>query len=104
MRKLLLGLAAAGAFGLTGLTGTADAAHRPTGHVARVVHGSRAYYRDHGVRFSGGYYYRGHDHHHWTRRAWDPVHRRWHYWDPNLNVYFYWYAPGNCYYPITYCP
>ena len=104
MKKLLLGLVAAGGLCLGGLTGTADAAHRPTGHVVRVVHTTRAYHVTHGVRFSGGYYYRGRDHHHWTRRAWDPVHRRWNYWDPNLNVYYYWYAPGNCYYPVTYCP
>jgi hypothetical protein len=104
MSKLLCGSVAAALLGLATLTGTADAAHPPRGHVNHVVHGGRAYYHNHGNRFSGGYYYRGFNHNHWSRRVWDSRYRRWHYWDPYYNSYYYWYAPGNCYYPITYAP
>ena len=31
---------------------------------------------------SGGYYYRGQDHHHWQFRVWDARYHRYHYWDP----------------------
>jgi hypothetical protein len=96
MGKIILGLAA-GVLGLA-LTGTADA-HPGHGH-----HHEAGYYRSHGVRFRGGYYYLGRHHDHWTRRVWDARYHRYEYWDPNLQVYYYWYAPGNCYYPLTYCP
>ncbi len=95
MKKLIFGLAAAAVLGLGTLTGTADAA--PHGH-----HGG--YHAHHGVRFRGGYYYTRYSHPHWGRRVWDPAHRRWNYWDPSLQIYYYWYAPGSCYYPVTYCP
>jgi hypothetical protein len=102
MRKIFLGLAT-GVLGLV-LTGPADAhsGHDRHGH----GHGHRvgAYYRSHGVRFRGGYYYKGREHHHWARRVWSPECHRYHYWDPSLNCYYYWYAPGNCYYPVSYCP
>ncbi|HYT92653.1 MAG TPA: hypothetical protein VEL76_28310 [Gemmataceae bacterium] len=102
MRKIYLSIAAVVlGLGLTGAAANAAAPHRP-GTV--VVRGGPGYYRDHSVRFNGGYYYRGRDHHHWARRVWDPAHRRYQYWDSGLNTYFYWYAPGNCYYPTTYCP
>jgi hypothetical protein len=96
MKKIIFGVAAVALLGLTTLTGTAEA------HVRGGHHGG--YYSHHGVRFSGGYSYHGFNHHHWGRRVWDPVRCRWNYWDPYLQVYYYWYAPGNCFYPVTYCP
>jgi hypothetical protein len=108
MKKLLFGLAAVALLGLGTMTGTADAApsHGHRGGYHGGYHGGYrgAYYTHYGVRFSGGYYFRGYDHHHWGRRVWDPVHCRWNYWEPNLQVYYYWYAPGSCYYPVSYCP
>jgi hypothetical protein len=107
MRKLLFVLAA-GVLGLT-LVGTADARPRSHGHAPPAVrakyhgHAVRAKYHGHAVRFKGGYYYVGHQDH-WARRVWDAPHRRWLYFDGGLQVYFYWYAPGNCYYPVTYTP
>jgi hypothetical protein len=102
MHKIVLGLAA-GVLGLT-LAGTADARPPAHGHGhGHRVHGGHAYYHSQARRFSGGYYYVG-PHHHWTRRVWDVRYHRWNYWDSDLQIYFYWYAPGNCYYPATYCP
>jgi hypothetical protein len=100
MNKIFLGLAASVA-GLV-LTGTADA-HPGHGRVEhhRVV--AHAPYRSHAVRFSGGYYFPGHDHH-WARRVWDERGHRFIYFDGSMDAYFYWYAPANCYYPVTYCP
>jgi hypothetical protein len=101
MRNVLLSMAA-GVVGLA-LAGTANAQPVVVGGHPPAV-GVRAYYRDHGVRFSGGYYYVGRDDHHWTRRVWDPVHHRYHYYDPYLRVYYYWDPARQCYYPIDYCP
>ncbi len=98
MRKLLLTLAA-GALGLV-LTGTADA----HGGYGRHGHAVAAHHHGHAVRFRGGYYYPGRDHPHWARRVWNARLSRFEYFDPGLNISFYWYAPGNCYYPVTYCP
>jgi len=101
MRKLVLGLTAS-VLGLT-FAGTADA--RPVAHhgYGRGHHERHAYYESHARRFKGGYYYVGHQNH-WSRRVWDARCHRWNYFDPGLGIYFYWYAPGNCYYPVTYCP
>jgi hypothetical protein len=97
MYKTFLALTA-GILGLV-LAGTAE---------ARPVHGRHherhAYKHVHPARFKGGYYYGAHAHPDWSRRVWDARYNRWNYWDPTLQVYFYWYAPGNCYYPVTYCP
>jgi hypothetical protein len=101
MRKLLLS-AAAGIVGLA-LTGAAEA-HPGVGGHARPPVAARAHYQDHGVRFAGGVYYRGRDHHHWTRCVWDSVHHRYQYWDPSLQVYYYWSPATQCYYPVNYCP
>jgi hypothetical protein len=99
MRKLFLTVAA-GVLGLA-LTGTAEA--RP-GHEHFRPTRERAYHGEHGVRFKGGYYYAGREHHHWTRTVWDAPHHRYIYWDPYVQCYYYWYQPGNCYYPVSYCP
>jgi hypothetical protein len=58
------------------------------------------YYRMHGVRYGGGYYYRGRDHFHWERRVWSPVYGRYHYWDPYLRVYYFYDPIRIGYYPI----
>ena len=73
MRRILLTVAAC-ALGLT-LTSTVEA-HPPRHAPAHV------YYRDHGVRFSGGYYFAGRNHHHWSYKVWDARCRCYHYYDP----------------------
>ena len=95
MRRILLGLTA-GALGIVGLAGSAD---------AREFHGRHpANYREHGHRFSGGYYYTRHEHPAWGRRVWDAHYRRWQYWDAGLGAWYYWNPAASCYYPISYCP
>jgi len=99
MQRALLGVAAC-VLGLA-LTGAAQA-HDNHPHPGGVVHGGSAYHVQHGVRFSGGYYYPGHDHFHWERRVWDPVCHRYNYYDPNLHCYYYWSPGHNCWYPVGY--
>jgi hypothetical protein len=98
MRRWLLGIAS-GVLGLA-LTGSAQAHDTWQAH----VYNGPAYYKVHGVVFSGGYYYPGHHHPHWERRVWDVHYHRYHYWDPFLHCYYYWYAPRHCFYPVTYSP
>lgn len=94
MKKIFLG-AAALVLGLA-LTGSAEA-NGPR-------HGSgRPYYASHGVKFSGGYIYRGHDHHHWGGKVWNARSGRYHYWDPYLSCYYYWAPQSGCYYPVDTC-
>jgi len=100
MRRLFIGLTA-GALGIVGLTATPSIAS------ARENHGhshGRVSHRESGHRFRGGYYYHRHDCPVWTRRVWNAGCGRWEYLDPGLNVWYYYYTPGDCYYPITYCP
>jgi hypothetical protein len=99
MRRVLLGLAAC-ALGLA-LSGSAEA---HGGHRAPAPHHGPAYHHGHGVRFGGGYYYPGRNHPHWSYRVWDTRYHRYNYYDPSLRCFYYWYAPGACWYPVTYCP
>jgi hypothetical protein len=105
MKRILFGVAVALA-GLT-LTSNVEASGHPghpvISHARRPVV-VRPYFEGHARHFSGGYYYAGREHHHWTRTVWDSHYHRYQYWDPGLNCWFYWYAPGNCYYPVSYCP
>jgi hypothetical protein len=92
MRRIMLALAA-GVLGLA-MTGTAEA------HGFRGGHGHRGYHRGYGVRFAGGYYYRGHAHPRWGRTVWSPVYHRYHYWDPCYRCYYYYVPASSCYYPV----
>ena len=100
MKKILFGLGAA--LLALALTGDAKAAgpggrgHRPGPAVS-----GRAYYLDHGVRYNGGYMYRGRDHHHWGYRVWNTRFNRYQYWDPSLRCYYYWSPVQVAYLP---CP
>jgi hypothetical protein len=101
MQRMLLGVASC-ALGLA-LTGGPLQAH-PHGHGSGGVVVSGAYYQTHGHRFSGGYYYRGRHHTHWSGRVWSSTCNRWHYYDPYLNCYYYWHASSGCWYPVGYLP
>ena len=98
MKLGLFGLAAAAALA----AGAGPASAQTV--VVPAPYAGPAYYRAHGVRFSGGYYYPGRSHPHWAYRAWDARHHRYNYYDPYLRCYYHWYAPGGCWYPGTYCP
>jgi hypothetical protein len=103
MRKIFLSVAA-GVLGLT-LAGTAEAHNGGHGHRGHGgYHGHHGHVHGHGIRFKGGYYYRGRSCHFWTRRVWDSRCHRYQFWSPAYNCYYYWYAPANCYYPVTFCP
>ncbi len=67
-------------------------------------HGSSSggYHLTHGKEFSGGYFYSGRDHHHWTYWGYS---QRYHcncYWCPDTRCYYYWCPSASCYYPVSY--
>jgi hypothetical protein len=53
---------------------------------------------------SGGYYYKGKDHSHWSYRCYDRRYGCTCYYDSGLCCYYYWCEPDDCYYPVSYCP
>jgi hypothetical protein len=71
-----------------------------TGHHASN-HAHHSYHTTHGTRYSRGYYYRGHNHTHWTYTSWSPRYRTRFYWDPSAAAWYYWSAQGNAYYPVS---
>src|SRR5262245_61147340 len=101
MKRLLFGMMAC-VLGL-GVTGEASAAPRKVVKKTVVVRGrsapariaghrhgvARGYHLRHGVRYRGGYYYRGINHRHWSKRLWNPTYRRYHYWDPYVRCWYY---------------
>jgi hypothetical protein len=62
----------------------------------------RNYHRDYGVRFSGGVFYRGAGHYHWSRYSYSPAWRTTFYFCPSTRAWYYWYAAGDRYYPVSY--
>ena len=102
MRRVLLGVVACAlALGLA----TSAQAHPVRGPAPHRHVGYRPYYRDHGVRFKGGYYYRTYEHPVWCGRRWDPGLRCYVYLDPCLNVWYYYCPTYTCYLPVGYtCP
>jgi hypothetical protein len=91
LKKVFLGVAAL-VLGLA-VTGTASAANHGGP-------GPRPYYATAGVKFSGGYYYKGHNHNHWGGRVWNARYGRYHYWDPYLKCYYYWAPDRGGYFPV----
>jgi hypothetical protein len=67
-------------------------------------HGAHSYHYPHGHRFSGGYYYAGRHHSHWSRTVWDAASGRTLYFDPDQSIYYYWHEGDGCYYPRDYKP
>jgi hypothetical protein len=66
--------------------------HFPTGH---------SYFSHYGTRFSHGYYFRRNNFY-WNRSWWSDRYGCYYYWNPYASGWYYWYAPGSCYYPISY--
>jgi hypothetical protein len=65
----------------------------------------RGYHEIYGSRFKdGGYYYRGHDHNHWTYSYWYGRYGCYTYWCPYTSCWYYWYPTTQCYYPVSYLP
>src|SRR5262245_15108700 len=106
MRRLLLGLGAL-ALALTTTTAVNAAEHRrgpAVRHevIRREVRRAPRFYETHGVRFAGGYYYRGFDHPRWASQVWNARLARWEFFDAELGCSYYWAPQYNCYYPVTY--
>jgi hypothetical protein len=97
MRRVLLS-AAALVVGLA-LVGSASAAPKagPSSH-----HSYHDYHMTHGTKFKDGYFYKGHDHYHWTHRYWWGKYGCYTYYCPSSCCWYYWYQQDNCYYPCSY--
>jgi hypothetical protein len=55
-----------------------------------------------GSKFKYGWYFPGKYHYHWSKRWYSPSYKCWFFYCPRTYVWYYWYAPGVCYYPVTY--
>ena len=73
------------------------------GGVSRGSHFERGYHFEHGSRMRDGrFFYRGHDHYHWTYRYWYGHYGCYCYYCPFTYSWYYWYPQDNCYYPVSY--
>jgi hypothetical protein len=60
------------------------------------------YLTTHGVKFNGGYFYKGMNHRQWTRWYWNARYGTYFYFDPFARSFYYWCATASCYYPASY--
>jgi hypothetical protein len=67
---------------------------------AVVKAGGATYYRTHGVRYAGGYYFAGRNHHHWSESQFSSTYNTTVYKDPGLNVWYCWNEKDGGYYPV----
>jgi hypothetical protein len=103
MRRFLLSAAVVGLS--LALGGTAKAGDRGHSHGSfKGSFSSSSYHVKFGTKFSGGYYYKGRDHNHWSRRSWDDRYGCYRFYCPYTYCYYYWCEPDGCYYPWDYCP
>jgi hypothetical protein len=104
MRQILLGTAAI-ALALA-LTTSANAGGKPGNNHSSGTHSNHGdYHLTHGSRFrDGSYFYRGHDHNHWTHSYWYGRYGCYTYWCPYTSCWYYWYPTTQCYYPVSYLP
>jgi hypothetical protein len=98
MKRFLMSVALSAMF-LTSLN-TTKAAEKGNSRPER----SSAYHERHGKPFSGGYYYAGREHNHWTSCYFDKRHGCYAYLCPSTKAYYYWCKPDDCFYPVSYCP
>jgi len=106
MNKILLTLGALTIAVLTAGQAEANGPHA-TSHYGHGSYGRPSYVNyhvNHGVRFSGGYYYRGRSHYHWSYQRFDARYGCTCYFDPCCSTWYYWCQPAGCYYPVSYCP
>jgi hypothetical protein len=103
MARTFVTSVAAVALGLA-LAATADAGQRggaPKG--GSNSHDSRrSYHEEHGMKFKYGYFYKGHEHNHWTYRYWWGRYGCYTYYCPSTYCWYYWYPKDECYYPVNY--
>jgi hypothetical protein len=82
-------------------------AARPTYKAAAKVYAPAKpapapYYKSHGVRFEGGYYYAGRKHGHWSETKYSSTYGTTVYHDPGLKVWYRWDDACQRYYPVDY--
>ena len=100
MKRVMLGVAAV-AMSLA-FVATAEAGPKGGSHGGSMgKSGSHSYHMEHGTKFKGGYFYKGHEHSHWTYRYWYPKYGCYTYYCPSSSCWYYWYQPDNCYYPCS---
>lgn len=61
----------------------------------------QSYSSRYGTKFSHGYYF-GRNNFYYNRCCWSSRYGCNCYWNPYACGWYYWYAPGCCYYPISY--
>jgi hypothetical protein len=67
-------------------------------------HNYGSYHVSHGTQFSHGYFYRGHNHSHWSRQCYSSQYGCTVYWDSGCSSWYYYCNTDSCYYPVSYCP
>jgi hypothetical protein len=112
---VVLGLVATPATQAGGKVVHTTVAHNKIGH-STVAHNTlvstkvavgvgshpRNYLTTHGVKFNGGYFYKGINHRQWSRWYWNARYGTYFYFDPFAQSYYYWSATAGCYYPVSY--
>lgn len=63
---------------------------------------SGSYHLTHGKSFSGGYFYPGRNHSHWSYSGYSQRYGCTCYWCPYTSCYYYWCPSATCYYPVSY--
>jgi hypothetical protein len=108
-RLLLIAVAAVLPLGLANPAQARGPGHSYSGSFHSTYHGGpshsystgQSYFSRYGTRFSHGYYF-GRNNFYWNRRCWSSRYGCYYYWNPYASGWYYWYAPGSCYYPISY--
>ena len=109
--------------GVTRVVTTSHVVHTPTVvHTAHVVHTPKVviaprvvvhhpvnpafanYHLKNGIRFSNGYFFRGHEYRQFQYRCYSNHYRCWVFYYPPMNCWYYWSAAQGCYYPVSYAP
>lgn len=73
-------------------------------HVEPTFKSFPDYHLTHGIKFSGGIFYKGFEHHHWSKIYWSSIYGCRIYYCPYTLVEYYWCPWDNCFYPVTYKP
>jgi hypothetical protein len=73
-----------------------------SGHYSGTTVYVPSYSVTYGKTFSGGIYYAGKSHNHWSYQCYWSKYGCNCYWCPSTCCYYYWYEPAGCYYPISY--
>jgi hypothetical protein len=101
MSRLLLITAAVLSLALVNPAQARGPGHSYSGSFHSSYRSGPSYFSHYGTRFSHGYYF-GRNNFYWNRSYWYSRYGCYCYWNPYASSWYYWYAPGSCYYPISY--